>query len=108
MVRDVSRNDVCQGSNAERIIAGNALPHPRLARHVSEERNGRPADLVEFIDMRRPGHLVRIGARRGYVLIVARQRSVEARPNQSARNAKARSVSVTWFKTWRMLHFSGA
>jgi hypothetical protein len=30
------------------------------------------------------------------------------RANQRARKVKARSVSVTWFSRWRMLHLSGA
>src|SRR6266545_4891522 len=74
----MSGRDVREGPHAEGIPAGDAAPPPGLRRQIAEEGDSREADPAELLDVTGPRDLV--GASRGGadLLVVARERAVEA------------------------------
>src|SRR5262245_61689866 len=74
----VAGHDVGEGPHTERIPARGSAPLPRLPRQVAEESETRGPDGAELLQVTRPGHRVGSRASRRDVLLVARQRALQA------------------------------
>src|ERR1700733_6848166 len=93
MMLHVSRDDESHGAYRKRIVARHARAQPCLGRHISEQGNRGKANPPELLDMSFPGDIVGASARRRDVLVVARQRSVEA-AGEPERSKRKRALRV--------------
>ena len=78
MMRPMSRGNESHGPDGKLIVTGNSASHPRIVRHIPEQRNAGSADVPEFLDMRRPGNSIGGSSGRGNILIITRQRCIES------------------------------
>src|SRR6185369_2449507 len=93
VVGDVAADNVGDGVDGHRIVAGDAASRPRLGRQVAEERKGSEPDGLELLDQIRPGGLVRVRAGDGDLLIETRPR-VGANAREPQRQAEKNPLAV--------------
>src|SRR5215472_4192993 len=77
MMRRVTGHDVGHGPHRKCIAARRSLALPGLGRKVSEEREGREADLAKLLNMTGPGNRVGSGCANGDVLFKAGQGTIK-------------------------------
>lgn len=97
VVHEVPRGDVRERAHRERIVARDPLSRPRLRWEVPEEGLGREPDGPKLLEMPRPRDVVRLRGRGSLVLIVTRQRAVEAsgEPERAEREEPLGVVDVS-------------
>lgn len=97
MVGKVAGNDIGQGANCERIVAGDAASCPGLSGQVAEERQSGHADRSKLVDVVGPRNVVGLSGCYANVLIEAGQLILKTtRKPQSPGNENAlRVVDVT-------------
>src|SRR5262245_26779913 len=105
VMREMPRDDVGACVHGKWISARDAATSPGLGGQVPEEREARPSDVSELLQVACPRDIVRRPRRRADVLIEARKRRVETAREPESAEDKRRSTSLTWLTTWRRLHF---
>ena len=96
MMRDVASDDESESAHGEGFAVRDTVSRPGSGRQILEQANRGKADKAELLDVIEPRNSIGLGTLRADVLVEKPGRGASnPRANQSARNAKARSVSVT-------------